>query len=510
MSSEFIDLLEKLEIAKLAMEKVDKSEIFDVLFPEESFVESSVAMYIQNEKKQTRMKKIQHYKYNLKKWENGTKPSVAYTKELAEQLKKILLKKSSILTVNKIITSTVSEFYELLDQSFKEVVYQDASEDLKDKISNGKSSVSIETNKTVESVRKIHQITPKAVGGRFASGLHFVPVILDDYIKLDITRALRAGRIDQKFLYCDPLAVKNWSELTSSSAAVALYPTYQICHEALKSFISSDDWKDFISEGLVGGVFILGAGAADKDIVILNSFVDYENMYSEPRQLEYIIIDSSMYMLMDTVKEMEGKGGHILESVEIITSVADFMKMERFIKTYRGCNKGKRSAFFILGGTISNLNEDKFIRSIANAACPGDMLIIGVEFVGDNVNEYKLELERKYNHKFIRDFYVPHVRSVIDHVNKEKHGSKSKSSKDAEDCINIYIDDTGKFSKVNKSISAIVEASIDDDRKLTMLTANRYDKKEFTDFVENRGFELLGLWSSDRYKQYNQAVFIRK
>jgi hypothetical protein len=354
-----------------------------------------------------------------------------------------------------------------------------------------------------------------------------MPMLLEHYKKPDFKKALSDGYVPQRFLYCDHLATSNWRNLITAPDSMSLYRGPEFCLSALQNFIKSSLWHDFIADGSINNVFMLGGGTPNKDVAILNSFWKSDNIkdkYRNHNKIDYVIVDSSPFMLVDTILKMESDFttdlNNISEISNTITIVANFLKMSRILMALkdfdniynRPSNQMKKSAFFITGGTFSNLSEKKFIQSIKSVAKKGDYLIIGIEFVDDkNIDNYIQQLEIGYNHKYIKNFYVPHVQDIY-----YANTNGNISSFDAEKSINIYIDRHSEHinedglkvtrSDIVNTISAVVEADIGG-KKVTLLNASRYRKDEFKKFIEGEGFRLVEFFESNGYKQYFQAVF---
>lgn len=343
---------------------------------------------------------------------------------------------------------------------------------------------------------------------RFARGLHIVHIDRD-YPDHDIRKAIRAGTLDQKYLYFDRYSARNWRRLTR---AISRYPTYRYCCDTLVTFLSSSAWPELLDAGKIARVYMLGAGAPDKDVAILDSFT-LRSSYGPAHQLDYVMVDTSVNMILETIKEIdelthEDTGHPSYNSfLSLVTVVADFMNLRQInnkllrdqVITRRDA---ENSAYFIPGGTISNIDEEQFIRSCL-ALQPGDLLIIGIEFMepGD-VEVFRSKLKARYDHETLRKLVIPPIRSILD----EQRIDILKD--DGKGIIDVQVVDRPPTRHFSKALTVTIQALIEPE-PIRLATASRLDRDEFVRFVEGSGFKLLNLFPHISEPSYNQAVFVR-
>lgn len=384
----------------------------------------------------------------------------------------------------KLMTCTPREFVLALPQEMRELV-QTADGDVTEYFEENKTSV----------------YRPE-----FGSGLHTVYVDID-HQHYDIRSAIHHRRLDQKYLYFDHQSAQNWKALTK---AYNRYPTFRYCLETLSVFVSSEWFSKSLACGQIASVVMLGAGSPQKDMVILDRFAQ-SSSYNDKHPLNYVVVDTSAYMILETVKDLRAFGGERYKTfVNMVTVQADFMKLQHIHDrladqsvSLRG--DGRSLVFFIPGGTISNVDEEQFMKSVRAASVRGDLLVIGVEFIDETDREgYKAKLKTKYDHEELRRLVIPPVFWALS--DKEKNEVIAERG---QKFIGVEILEEEGPSSLRHLVTVSITAKIEG-QSVTLATANRYRKEEFISFVSQYGFQPLDPWFPHRDEpQYNQAIFIR-
>lgn len=177
-------------------------------------------------------------------------------------------------------------------------------------------------------------------------------------------------------LYHSPVAARIWERITTQSPYKRLY---QACEQGLAGILRTGTWGEIAPQ--VGTIFSLGAGSPSKDRTILGNIEDICS-----RKPTYVLVDASLYMLANTLKDIETTGER---NVNVVALATDFEHPKRMMSQLRTglaafpkkySNDG-RNAFFILGFTLSNLDEDDFFEAYAGACEPGDLLIFPMQFI---------------------------------------------------------------------------------------------------------------------------------
>lgn len=180
-------------------------------------------------------------------------------------------------------------------------------------------------------------------------------------------------------LYHSPVAARIWERITTRGPYKRLY---QACEQGLEGILSSETWHKLALQ--IGTIFNLGAGSPTKDKIILRNIE--EICSTKPI---YVLVDASLYMLANTLKDIETERG---ASVNVVALATDFEHPKRmmcqlrtgltaFPKKYS--NNG-RNVFFILGFTLSNLDESDFFDAYAEACELGDLLIFPMQFIPES------------------------------------------------------------------------------------------------------------------------------
>jgi uncharacterized SAM-dependent methyltransferase len=155
------------------------------------------------------------------------------------------------------------------------------------------------------------------------------------------------------------------------------------CNSALRKFTTEDLWRDFIKVEGAGGAVLLGAGAPHKDFIILKSWMEHSPAATS---IHYALVDYSFYMLESSwraVDRMLIRAG-LSGRVQLTPIKHDFLDLRSAEKLRFG---DQPVGWFILGGTIGNVNERHFFRSVASVASDGDFLIVGAETISPGAGE---------------------------------------------------------------------------------------------------------------------------
>lgn len=311
----------------------------------------------------------------------------------------------------------------------------------------------------------------------------------------------------QKYMYFDSGAVNNWGALISD--ADNNYPNYRHCKESLNDFLNDDYWKNLVNDNQISRTINLGAGTPDKDRAIISSGTTQKECNRDIVLPTHYIVDSSLYMLLETIKELCYSQYHnrkIAEN-EPITVSGDFMQLSKLIPRYECDQDGNpigRSAFFMLGGTIGNINPRHFMESILAVANKGDLLIVSAEFLPSaetEIESFKISATASYNHYLAKQLVAPAARAVL-RSQKYRH-LKDKDA--AEEDIILRLKATSRLVTHKRSslpnILKIVFEYEHDRTKFDVVEANRYVETEFIDFVCDHGFSYVQQHGENQPKQ---------
>ena len=323
----------------------------------------------------------------------------------------------------------------------------------------------------------------------------FSEVIVDlstNYLDMlrEIERACEVeGRIDQKFLYLDPIAVKKWKGLIECDD----YKTYRDCSSALRKFLSSQVWKDAINNGL-NTIVDLGVGAGQKDNNILRSFLQ---LTKYKKSVSFVLVDTSFPMIETTLEQLRPEITRHSNVVKVVALRTDFLNLKHSSQHY--LNETSKSAYFVLGCTFCNVREEMIMLSISGVARPGDLLVLGLELYDEHKKDESLdEIKSSYDHQSLRELAVIPLKMVLD---------RKESDEDLRQKICVEISEHRSFSDVPKAATIVIRASIPDEVDVVLASSSRYDRAEVIRYVENFGYLFKGSHASNSNRLYEHLVF---
>ncbi len=311
----------------------------------------------------------------------------------------------------------------------------------------------------------------------------------------DIVKDVNTGMLDQRRLYLSYDAPEIWDKIARA------YDQFNYCREALNQFLKSRVWKDFCqSEGFAGAV-AFGAGSASKDVMICEALREVKG--NSP--LSYTLVDCSYYMLDHTFEVLEENSVQEQSRVELQLYHQDFTQMSKDDFPV-SASPGPR-AWFITGGTIGNVDESKFLASVARVCQAGDLLMISMDTIaaeGEARKQHCRELLERYNRPSIRNLLKLPLRAVWEHIGDD--GSVA----DAVHRIDVKSSDPSQYSAVpNGSFSVYFTAGLESrlKREMVLAVSTRYVEGSFKEFAEERGFEYVETYSARQDRNFKILVF---
>lgn len=325
-----------------------------------------------------------------------------------------------------------------------------------------------------------------------------------EYDNLDIEEAIRNNNFNQKFLYLDRMAAVRWRRLTSNPQR---YSTFRNCKETLEDLVSLPSWKAVAEQ--TGRVVVFGGGAPTKDDVLIRSLLNGER----EDLLQYIVIDTSVHMLLSTVEGLDVHLGRPQkEHIDLVSIVGDFEKLKSI---FNAMNRGDQdfasfehsAMFFLPGNTIANFQPEVLLEDVYESSSTGDFLLISVEFPHvDKIEELKEELKKRYNDEDLRELIIPPIRPFLDEngidVLKDRGEKVIKS--------NIV---SGHYGLAHITDIITAEIRLIEQTKgidVVLARSSRYLKSDFINFVWRQGFSLmLSTSMSGKYHDHCQLLFQR-
>ena len=326
----------------------------------------------------------------------------------------------------------------------------------------------------------------------FPKDLYLDKIILDlsfqhsDLIK-EIEDSVKAEKsIDQKFLYLDPISVKNWGALIASEE----YIIYGHCLSALRKTLATPTWKESVKSEKINCIVDLGVGAGEKDNLIIKNFI---RLTESKKIVQLVIIDTSIPMLELTISQLKQYLKSKKELINFYAVRTDFMKLGRSKEIIR-FDKGN-VVFFSLGCTFCNLDETQFLTSINNIIRSGDLLVIGVETYEPTRKEESTEEQKQvYNNDALKKLATIPLKMI----------SEEFEDKIALSDIEIVKSNSPKYSHIKNSENIIIK---DKKRDIDLAVTSRYNESDFKEFVESFGFELKDSVEATENSHYKHFIF---
>jgi hypothetical protein len=317
-----------------------------------------------------------------------------------------------------------------------------------------------------------------------------------------LVEGVRNQHIDQKLHYLSADAALKWRAVIDTQS----YKTYEQCKHALAALTQTPFWKTHIgSPNMDGAVVLGGGGAPEKDMVLINSLLN--STAGKSARVHYVLVDVSFYMLvysyrfLDSVLRKQGARKRV--ALEMV--VCDIMDLRGARNQLR--RNGKNVTWFIPGGTLGNLNESQFFRSIEYKSEADDLLVVGAEcFSEESRDKLRSELETQYDMSddAIRNFATAPLRSSWHDLGVEE--SLDEVVKKIE--LRILSGDDNVYSQVPGAIT--IEGSVKiDGSKVVLFTSSRYTEDGLLKIASGRGFKHETSVESPLNKNFKQLVFRR-
>lgn len=316
-----------------------------------------------------------------------------------------------------------------------------------------------------------------------------------------IEEGYRRGVLDQRLCYLTPDAAEIWDGVVASGT----YKQYDHCKDALDAFLDRDEWREFCRTHEPDGAVAFGAGSASKDIKIIESL---SRLVPDTRQtLTYAVVDFSFPMLEATEQRIQNGLRNLAVQREVAVEPLrmDFMDL----KPWRILRRpGVPTAWFINGGTIGNINEARFLHSVAQRAEKGDWLIIAMDTVPDDAEtpegrqQFIEGLTTKYDQRPLRELLRPSLTALFSYLKHPLPFEKALATIKPD-----FVSGTQRgHSAVPNSIS--VEFAIKGGRKeVVLLASTRYREDSFVAFAIDHGFTNVLSVPSPKNPQYRLLVF---
>jgi hypothetical protein len=313
-----------------------------------------------------------------------------------------------------------------------------------------------------------------------------------------IKTELRKGVIDQRHYYVGPDSARSWSALVRGDT----YPTYGECKTGLGDLVKSSQWREELKNSAPSTVVMLaGGGAPTKDIVFL------ESLLREPHvtgRVDLYLVDISYFMMEDSrrlIREHAVSEGY-QDRVNVRLVRDDILKLPAQ-KAALFHSQGS-VIFAITGGTIGNLSEAAFFRSLNRMSLPGDLLVVSADTIDGLSLEEERALIRKYSNTDLHRFLRLVVSQVLSAANAKEFVDEALRRID----VDLASSEDPNPSDIPRSRTIVVTLEIAG-RPLRLLTSTRYESAELESFAENYGWQSVCQIPSPLNERFKQFLFRR-
>lgn len=310
-----------------------------------------------------------------------------------------------------------------------------------------------------------------------------------------------SGQVDQKFMYLNLNSVENWRSVISDGS----YKNYPRCKATLADLLETPDWCREASS--ISTLVIFGAGTPEKEILVIKDLLK-QSRFSAQNKLRVVMVDASVYMLVDTYVQIRKdlERDHHDKCVEIVQCWADFLHMQPHLRRIRRNPGQGRVAFFLMGGTIGNIDEGRFLSSVFAVSEPNDILVVSAEFISEanDRDQYIAELQGHYSGDGARDLVLEPIRRLLDAkgISGERTDRRNMIKPTVFYKNPILGPIQGTVGVVMKFEHRLL--------KLNLSQSKRYESKHFKAFFEGLSFQLISDLPCKDYAPYRQLMFVRK
>jgi len=306
---------------------------------------------------------------------------------------------------------------------------------------------------------------------------------------------MQAGRIQVHQFYCWPETAKAWSALVDSDN----YRMYIDCWLSLRALVESAHWKAAVSNGRYNAAVALGGGGSpDKDRVLANSL--RSSSKQEGAQLSYVINDISDDMIRVSAKRFHRGEDELAQGVEITYLQRDFLLLDD--EEYKRPSNWDSVIWAILGGTIGNVYERDFFRSISAPSRVGDLLIVGVDTIGDDTADaFEERMRTQYRCKELDELLLTPLDAPA--------GQRGAEDPLVEVSV-IAGPGHNPYSNVPNSWTAVFSTPPLSGRDhIVLATSTRYVLDDFFGYARRFGWEHLGTTPAPSDSTFRQVLLRR-
>lgn len=341
-----------------------------------------------------------------------------------------------------------------------------------------------------DEINKNNQVFRHA-GTPFAVDTDIDPLDIDVQVRNSTTGELKAH-----LLYQSPVAAALWDKVKTSP----FYSLHSACAKGLNFILQQESWKG--RKNNVNLVLNLGVGSWSKDKLILQSLKSFNS-----KKPAYIWVDASFEMLRRTIKEKlsaHDSFSHVNFAVLKVDfehpSIMRKLYVDNFssLPSYSG-----KKAFFILGFTLSNLNESRFFSEYSAHCQQGDLFVFPMQFIPEAAKKDSSVLKSFKNR--LRSSYEFDEGTQLAQAGLGFLQNYKLSRFVGADVSSFTFNE--KFSSLSIKFSADLKSN-DANVTTRVVTAqsSRHYKSDYLEFLNSLGFKLIDC--SPEYEDGAQTLLV--
>jgi len=293
---------------------------------------------------------------------------------------------------------------------------------------------------------------------------------------------IRDKKIDQKFLYLNPNSINEWKNIEEGNAEDRLVIGAKAASESFKKCIESSLWKNLLK---VSDTYIdIGVGVGVKTEKVLEQIINE----SIEHPFYIVPIDYSPSMLDIAIKRLSQHLHGKKKSIFIDGIRMDFMEMSDAKELLQN-DKDKHSIFSFWGGTLGNIDEEKFINNLKSVMQKDDIFVLTYFVMVNQVPDYK---------EIIQCIASPLLRELGFRF-KERHAVLTSSEQ-------IEDEPLGKRDEViiQVCLDDVYESSSCDNVRIQKST--RYNPTAIENFLLSQGFRYYDNDKSNVIFEDNKKI----
>lgn len=241
----------------------------------------------------------------------------------------------------------------------------------------------------------------------------------------------------------------------------------------------------------------MGPGFGEEPLVILTTFIENNRGYGI-QEFHLDLLDTSYHMLReamryifaeDNKKDLKIKELIKKDKIKIRTINCDFEEIDLWVREgVSPYDSNYTNLFFLLGGTIGNLNENMFFNKIKEIVYEDkNHFILGIDLIGGRTND---EITDSYDNSCMKEFCFNSLKEIKTH---KYIYDERKFDIFIDDEVTLKLDSTNDTSEnviVKNLIIKFDEIQLVKSTKYDFDTISKYFKNNF-DFKEDHGVDYF-------------------